>query len=87
MTFAMFGILALLTLVVTFGFGFILNMFAKRWWLSLIVFFALVVYILYRTEFGLKILDWVLIAVGSIGVGAAGWGFRRLQKQGYRMFQ
>lgn len=82
---AMLVILSLLTLVVTFGVGFIIDMLTP-WWTSLVVYAGLVVYILIRTSGYLKPFDWTLILLGAVGATASGLVIRTLRRRGFRMF-
>ncbi|MDI3256487.1 MAG: YuiB family protein [Kyrpidia sp.] len=82
---AMLVILSLLTLVVTFGLGFIIDMLTP-WWTSAVVYAALVVYVLIRTSGVLKAFDWTLVIIGAVGAVASGLVIRSLRRRGFRMF-
>ncbi|ADG05348.1 YuiB family protein [Kyrpidia tusciae] len=82
---AMLVILSLLTLVVTFGLGFIIDMLTP-WWTSLVLYAALVVYVLIRTSGALRPFDWTLVIIGAVGATASGLVIRTLRRRGFRMF-
>lgn len=87
MAFPMLVLLALITLIVSFGVGFILNMMTKYWLTSGIVGLALFAFVLLKSTHALGVFIWALLALLLIGSFASGFAIRTLRNRGFRMFQ
>ena len=85
----MFGfwfLLCVIAVVTTFGFGILLNMIFRRWWVSVLLFVGGSVYLFSQVGFLLSAPEWTLYAVSSAGAILAAWGLVTLRKLGYAMF-
>ncbi|MFC4076002.1 YuiB family protein [Salinithrix halophila] len=68
-----------------FGISFILNMILKTTWVPLVLYAGLLTY--YFVTMGvLKSGDYLMLAMGLIGILAGSWTIRYLRVNGYRMF-
>jgi hypothetical protein len=81
-------IAVLLFLIVSFGIGFILNLLAKTWWVSLGAYIVLAGIVFFKTTNVSYPIEIILYYVTpGIGAMAAGWSSYVLKRVGYTMFQ
>lgn len=89
-------VIALLSFVLIFGVGFILNMLLKTTWFPIYGYAALIVglFLYFErnsgnvlgsiTEYGF--VDWLAVAGGLFGAYVSGWTIKTLRVRGFRMF-
>ncbi|GIM47369.1 hypothetical protein DNHGIG_29180 [Collibacillus ludicampi] len=82
-------IAALLFLIVSFGIGFILNLLAKTWWVSLGAYMVLAGIVFFKTTNVSYPVAEILLYYVTPGIGAmaAGWSSYVLKRVGYTMFR
>lgn len=83
---AFWSMLDLLALVTAFGVGTALAMVFKRWWFSVAIYGAFTGYLLVALVRQMTVSEWVLYAVGLVGVGFSAFAVRMLKKNGYPLF-
>ncbi|GGJ10098.1 hypothetical protein GCM10010885_19070 [Alicyclobacillus cellulosilyticus] len=86
MVFAYWFLFGVLIFIATFGVGCAVNMFSKRWWLSLALGGAGAVWLLAVAGGRMVWPEWIVFAVGCAGAGLAAWAVYVLRKRGYPLF-
>jgi ABC-type transport system involved in multi-copper enzyme maturation permease subunit len=89
-----FFVVILLSVVLTFGIGFILNMLLKTTWLPIFIFLGLILYVVFfyqsgslveaEASYGLP--EYSSAVAGLAGAYLSGVAISQLRKRGYRMF-
>ncbi|MBU6146110.1 MAG: hypothetical protein KGO83_05370 [Paenibacillaceae bacterium] len=89
-------IVSLLSFVLMFGMGFILNMLLKTTWLPIALYVLLIGGLFVYFGHGIQnvwsdvgeygFADWLAIACGLGGAALSGWTIRTLREKGFRMF-
>ena len=89
-------VIALLSFVLMFGVGFILNMLLKTTWFPIYGYMVVIIGLFVYFEWGngnmlanllsYGFIDWLAVAGGLAGAYASGWTIRTLRVRGYKMF-